>query len=142
MEVNSKYPLLEKCNPSTCISSMMMKCNRIVANIFRKHLKLFGITDSQLSMLFTITKAQDVNQKKLSDKLFMEKSTVNRNINRLMDHGYIEMSDSKLLKTTEKGRRLLEDVLPHWNKAMEETREVLNVEGINALAVVMNKLSG
>lgn len=140
MEAEKKYPLIESSNPRTCISGNMMKANRIIANVFRKHLKPFGITDSQLSILFILTKMKDVNQKKLSQFLVMEKSTVNRNISRLLQNGYIEKKDGSFLGTSEKGKDFLETVLPHWHLAMEESRSILGMEGQEAMAILLGKL--
>jgi len=138
-EEKVKYPKLDNCNPTTCISGNMMKCNRIIANIFRKHLKPFEITDSQLSMLFVITKAQEVTQQKLASLLFMEKSTVNRNIVRLIDKKYVAM-DGRMLHTTEGGKKFLEIVIPHWELAMNETKNILKGEGADALNILLSKL--
>ncbi len=136
-----EYPNIEKSRPATCISGNMMKCNRIVANIFRKYLKPFGITDSQLSILFVVTKASEVNQKKLSDRLFMEKSTVNRNITRLMNQQYIEMNGQRYLHTTKKGKQFLEKILPHWDLAMREVQDILERDGVAALSTILNRLT-
>jgi len=104
-------------------------------------LKPFGITDSQLSILFVVTKAKAVNQKKLSDMLFLEKSTVNRNIIRLIDNQYIAMDSSLFLNTTEKGKQFLEKVLPHWNIAMNEIQGILGKEGTEAVSMITHKLT-
>ncbi|WP_420320891.1 MarR family winged helix-turn-helix transcriptional regulator [Flagellimonas sp.] len=141
MSNSSNYPNIDHCNPSTCISGNIMKCKRIIANIFRKHLRPFGITDSQLSILFVVTKASAVNQKRLSEKLYMEKSTVNRNLKRLTDKNYISMDGTSFLFTTEKGKAFLEGVIPHWNNAMAEIREILDQDGENALNLILGKLS-
>jgi len=141
MDDKIKYPNIEKCNPSVCISGNMMKCNRIVANVFRKHLKPFSITDSQLSILFVVTKGKAVNQKKISEILFLEKSTVNRNISRLIDSQYIAFDSNLFLNTTQKGKQFLEKVLPHWDMAMKEIRNILGEEGIEAVALIANKLT-
>ncbi len=119
----------------------MMQCNRIVANVFRKYLQPLGITDSQLSILFVVTKGKSVNQKKLSDFLYLDKSTVNRNITRLFKEGYIYREETKFLHTTKKGKQFLEKVVPQWDLAMEEIREILGKEGEYALLLLKNKLS-
>ncbi|MGX1928016.1 MarR family winged helix-turn-helix transcriptional regulator [Flagellimonas sp. 2504JD4-2] len=119
----------------------MMKCKRIIANIFRKHLRPFGITDSQLSILFVITKGSAVNQKRISEKLHMEKSTVNRNLNRLIDSDYISTDQDSFLFTTEKGKEFLDGIIPHWHNAMAEVREILEQDGENAINLILGKLS-
>ncbi len=118
-----------------------MKANRIVANTFRKHLKPFGITDSQLSILFVVTKAPDVNQKRLSDILYLEKSTVNRNIARLIERNYIALDDRLMLSTTQKGLIFLEEVIPHWDMAMKEIRGILGKKGLAAVGTILSQLT-
>ena len=140
MRKEIKYPNIEKCDPRTCISGSMMKCNRIIASIFRKHLKPFSVTDSQLSILFVVTKVNGVNQKRITEILFMEKSTVNRNIVRLIDNKYISFDKNLFLKTSKKGKRFLEKVLPHWDLAMNEMRTILGKEGTEALSIIKTKL--
>lgn len=141
MKKKVKYPNIEKCDPRTCISGNMMKSNRIIANVFRKHLKPFGITDSQLSMLFFITKAKNVSQKQIAERLFLEKSTVNRNITRLMDQQYLSTDSNKIINTTEKGKQLLEKVIPRWNIAMKEIQSILGKEGVQAVNLILGKLN-
>jgi DNA-binding MarR family transcriptional regulator len=137
-----EFPNIKNCNPSKCISAKMMKCNRLVANVFRKHLIPFNITNSQLSILFVITKVTGLNQKKIADLLFLEKSTVNRNLKRLFDHHYISYSENSFLTITHEGKEFLEKVIPYWDKAMDEIREILNVDGENALDLLSLRLSG
>lgn len=133
------YPNIDNCNPLECISGKMMRCNRIIANIFRKHLKPFQITDSQLSILFYVTKAKMVTQKEIADFQRMEKSTVNRNIQRLKDNEYVSV-DNKTIITTEKGMNLLEIVIPEWNNAMAEATKILDDSGINAINIIHQQL--
>ena len=140
MKKEEAFPNLDSCNPLTCISGKIMKCNRIVASLFRKHLKPFGITNSQLSTLFIISKAPNPSQKMLSEKMYMDKSTVNRNLKRLIDNGYVVKLNIHDLQTTIKGKKLLEKVIPHWDKAMSEIRELLEDEGELALNTVLQKL--
>ncbi len=135
------HPHLQQCNPMTCVSGNMMKVNRIVANVFRKHLRPFGITDSQLSTMFIITKAEEVNQHKLSQFLFMEKSTVNRNISRLIANGYIKKDARMFLHTTRKGKDFLERIIPSWNKAMMEINSILGEDGTQAVDLLTKKLT-
>lgn len=141
MSTDLRYGNIEQCNPSTCISGNIMKCKRIIANIFRKHLKPFGVTDSQLSILFVITKGNFVNQKRISEKLHLEKSTVNRNLKRLIEQQFIASGNDPYLFTTENGKKFLEEVIPHWENAMAEVRAILEKDGENAINLILSKLS-
>ncbi|HFC00744.1 MAG TPA: MarR family transcriptional regulator [Phaeodactylibacter sp.] len=141
MKDTTVYPNIHRFTPSDCISGKVMKCNRIVANLFRKHLKPFNITDSQLSIIFVISKAKNSNQKKISELLYLEKSTVNRNLNRLLQKGVIAYTGKKELTLTKQGKQLLNAVIPHWEKAMTEIRILLNEDGENALNLLTKKLT-
>ena len=140
MSKSGKYSNIDQCNPLECISGKMARCGRIVSSVFRKHLKPFGITNSQLSILFVITKAPLSTQKILSEKLYMDKSTVNRNLKRLLDGHLILKEDKHIIRTSEKGMELMEQVIPHWEKAMAEIRNILGSDGEAAISLVQNKL--
>ncbi|PCJ97182.1 MAG: hypothetical protein COA50_05965 [Flavobacteriaceae bacterium] len=135
------YPNINHFNPSDCISGKIMRCNRIVANVFRKHLMQFNITNSQLSIVFVIAKVENCNQKKISEVLYLEKSTVNRNITRLLAHKIITYTDRKNLMLTTEGKQLLNTVIPFWEKAMTEIRAILEDEGANALNALHKQLT-
>lgn len=117
-----------------------MRCNRIIANTFRKHLSQFNVTDSQLSILFIISKIERLNQKKISDILILEKSSVHRNLNRLLQNGLINYKEGTTLSLTKKGKDKLETIIPHWQNAMNEIKIVLSVEGENSLNELHTKL--
>ena len=141
MKGKTKYPNIENCNPSGCISRKMMMCNRIVANVFRKYLSPFKVTDSQLSILFILAKGTDINQKKLADFLSLEKSSVNRNLKRLLSNKLITYSSGTTLALTKEGKSFLEKVIPQWNKAMAEIKSILDEDGENHLNLLVQKLS-
>lgn len=131
---------IEKFNPKSCISGQVMRINRVIANIFRSYLKPFDITDSQLTILFILSKRQDLNQKKLSEITVLEKSTLNRNLKRLFDKGFISKDDLPILRITPNGKKFVNNVIPEWEKAMNEVRHIIQLEGENALNLIYNKL--
>ena len=135
-----EYPNIEKCKPLDGISGKIMKCNRIISNTFRNHLKAFCVTNSQLSILFYLSKGKNINQKCLSDFLFLDKSTVNRNLKRLFESKYISNKNFPLIEMTVEGLTLLESVIPAWERAMIETRQKLGENGENSLDLLTSKL--
>lgn len=128
-------------NPKDCISGKVMRINRLTANIFRKHLKPFNITDSQISLLFVLTKAGPLTQKQLSDFIYMEKSTLNRNLNRLIDKNYITRNDFPLITITQTGKEFVNTIIPRWEDAMTEIRSIINKDGEEAISLVLQKLT-
>lgn len=127
-------------DPTTCLNGKMNRINRLTGNIFRKHLKGFDLTSSQLTMLFVLFKRGGVTQKELTDILFMEKSSVNRNLRRLFEKEYVSKNSFPLIEITNKGKLLLNEVVPSWQAAMKEIRLALQQDGENAVDTILSKL--
>ena len=133
---------LENYKPQLCIAGKISRCERIVSQIYRKHLADFNITISQLSILSVVAKKKGgVTQKLLSDLLFLEKSTVSRNLRRLFNNAYLVKTPPHEIKITDSGKLLLEKVIPVWDKAMLETREILKNDGENAVDLIVSRLT-
>src|SRR5690606_4203556 len=97
--------LLENFDPLTCISGKMSRLTRRTAGIFRKHLKPYGITSSQLSLLFILSKqTKGLTQTQISDIAILEKSSLNRNLQRLFEMKYLSRSEFPLITITSKGK--------------------------------------
>ncbi|WP_400078694.1 MarR family winged helix-turn-helix transcriptional regulator [Winogradskyella sp. R77965] len=139
--MNTEFPLLENCNPITCYSGRIMRIDRIISNIFRDHISNFGLTNSQLSILFYTSKKGIVSQSLLSEVLYLEKSSVSRNMKRLLQAKLLQKTNSRQIEITLKGKKLLEDVIPEWNKAMEKVNSILKPEGQHAFDLIYNKLT-
>lgn len=141
MKSEPDFPNIDNCNPLTCISGKILKCQRVISGIYRKHLQPFEITSSQLSILFICTKLENVNQAKLSKILKLEKSTVSRNIKRLLDRKLIKKEKGQVMTITHVGKLLLEQIIPEWDKAKIEAKKALKKEGEAALDLLLTNLS-
>ncbi|MBO6515707.1 MAG: MarR family transcriptional regulator [Bacteroidia bacterium] len=131
---------LESFDPRMCISGKMTRINRITANIFRKHLHPYDITNSQTTILFILSKLQGLPQKRLSEIAVLEKSTLNRNLKRLYDKELVSRKDFPVISITNKGKQFVNDIIPAWRNAMDEITNILNPEGEQALNLLHNKL--
>lgn len=141
MSTETTFPNIENCNPQMCISSKMLRCQRIISNVYRKYLQPFDITSSQLSILFIVTKMENVNQAKLSETLKLEKSTVSRNMKRLLERKLIKKEVAQVVSITHSGKILLEQIIPAWDKATAEARTILKKEGEQALDSLLHQLT-
>ena len=128
-------------NPKTCILGKVMRLNRMTGQIFRKHLNKFNVSNSQISILFVLSKRDGLTQKALGEFTKLEKSSVNRNIRRLLDQGHLTRSDFPLIKITEQGKTLVRNVIPDWEKAMFEIRSVIEENGELAIDQLLSKLN-
>lgn len=133
------YSNIDNCDPRTCIASKVNKAQRLVSNIYRKHLASSGITSSQLSILFVLSKKGKVTQQALADFLQLEKSSMSRNKKRLIEAGFIEVQKLNLF-ITKKGLEMLNDVVPFWDLAMKEAKDKLGKDGLESLNVLSANL--
>ncbi len=117
-----------------------MRINRITANIFRKHLRPFDITDSQLTLLFVLSKKDGMTQKQLSDFIVIEKSSLHRNLVRHFEKEYLTKQDFPIIRITQKGKTLVNEIIPEWENAMLEIRKLLDEEGETAINTLTSKL--
>lgn len=131
---------IDEFNPRTCISGQVMRINRKIANIFRTYLKPYDITDSQLTILFVLSKHSKLNQKQLSNITVLEKSTLNRNLTRLYNKNYISRENFPLLTISQEGKVFVNNIIPEWEKAMEEVRLIIGFEGEQNLQDLHTKL--
>jgi len=135
-----EFKNIETFNPRECISGKIMRINRITANIFRKYLAPFKITDSQLTLLFVLTKAGGLTQKQLSDFVFLEKSTLNRNLNRLIEKKFLTRKKFPVIEITQEGKLFVERIIPEWEKAMAEIRLIIGDNGEQSVSILLEKL--
>ncbi|MEQ9090228.1 MAG: MarR family transcriptional regulator [Balneola sp.] len=118
-----------------------MRLNRVTGNIFRKYLSPFGITDSQTSIMFVLSKHEDgLIQNQIASIIQLEKSSLSRNLKRLIDQGYIQKNDSSKIVITHEGKQLIEQLIPEWRKAMDEIRSYIGKDGEEALNTILSNL--
>lgn len=136
-----KYSNIETFNPSECLSGRISRIHRLTANIFRKYISPFDVTNSQLTLLFVFSKMESLTQKQLSDIVKLEKSSLHRNLKRLLDQEYLDKKNFPQIEITEKGKRLVNIIIPEWEKAMAEIREVIGEEGESSINQIHQKLT-
>lgn len=124
-----EYEHIESFNPRECLSGRISRIHRLTANIFRKHIAPFDVTNSQLTLLFILSKHCTLNQMQLATIAKLEKSSLHRNIKRLVDKKYVSKEAFPLLHLTDDGKKLVNTIIPEWEKAMTEVREIIGKDG-------------
>jgi len=128
-------------DPRVCLSGKISRIHRLTANIFRKYIAPFDVTNSQVSLLFILSKNSGLTQKQLSDMAKLEKSSLHRNLKRLVESGYIGRNYFPEFQITETGKQLVIAIIPEWEKAMAEIRSVIGEEGETAVSEIHKKLT-
>ncbi|NMH89842.1 MarR family winged helix-turn-helix transcriptional regulator [Flavivirga algicola] len=131
-----------KYNIEQCIGNRLRCLSRVVDRDFRASLKAFNITESQLSILFALTKLGKVDQGKIGEALFLERSTVSRNIKLLEKRGVLTKSSDYRpeIAITKKGLDLVQSIMPIWESLMTSFMDKLGHEGIESIKSLEQKL--
>ena len=125
-----------------CIGSRIRQLSRIVDGYFRSHLKTFGITENQMTILFALRKMGTVEQGLIGQYLSLERSTVSRNI-KLLEKRMLVVKSSQYrpdITLTSEGISMVDQLVPIWESIMDELFEKLGASGIDGLKKVEDKI--
>lgn len=128
-----------------CVAVRVRLLNRIITNIYDFALKPIGIKLNQLNILIVIYLSDEIGYDGLSKKLIMDKSTVSRNIDRMVKKGWLDVSISaeankKMIRVTKDGKELLQKVYGLWEQGQNKTTEILGVDFTKTLIFAVNNL--
>lgn len=132
-----------KYDVQNCIGNRLRCLSRIVDSEFRIMLKNFGITESQLSILFALSKLGRTEQGKIGETLFLERSTVSRNVKLLENKAILSRTDAYRpeIELTNEGELLLQQILPVWESLMDNLCDKLGEDGLQGLKNLEEKLN-
>ncbi len=128
-----------------CLAGRARLISRAVSSIYEDALRPHGITTAQMGILAAVTSLGRPRSSDVARVLCLEKSTLSRNLDRMIDHGWLEIvsgddARSQLLQATSKGARLVEKVAPAWQTAQRKARTLLGEQGAATLQRVGDKL--
>jgi len=126
-----------------CIGARLRKLSRITDSIYRRHLAGFDVTESQISILFTLSEMESIDQGAVGSLLALERSTVSRNVNLLVKKGWISKSADYRpeIELTDQGKKVVEKIAPIWEEAMDELIEKIGVEGVEIIQKLESTLA-
>lgn len=121
-----------------CIAVRLRMLNRVVTNIYDDAVRPIGITAGQLNILVTVQKLGRPRQSEVAQALFMEKSTLSRNIDRMRKIDLLSIASNddervNTLEVTPEGRALISQSMPLWEGAQKKARKLIGAEGEHGL---------
>jgi DNA-binding MarR family transcriptional regulator len=130
---------------SDCLAVRVRLIGRTVTAVYDGALEGHGLTIAQLNLLAALGKAGPCPPSMLGEVLQLERSTVSRNLNLLLRHGWIEAvsSDAKGIREvtlTRDGRAKIEAVMPQWRKAQRQAAKLLGSEGVAAVREIASSV--
>ena len=116
-----------------CLADKIRLLNRVITSTYDAAFRPLGITTSQINILTVIAKYQQASPGQLGQWLYMEKSTLSRNLDLMHKRGWVETLPGRgrahAVKMTTQGHRILQEGLPLWELAQRKTRALLGARG-------------
>ncbi|MFC0547469.1 MarR family winged helix-turn-helix transcriptional regulator [Kutzneria chonburiensis] len=121
-----------------CLAVRVRLIGRALTGLYDGALSGSGLTIAQVNLLAALGKAGPCPPSMLGEILQLERSTVSRNLNLLLNHGWIQAvsSDAKGIREvalTPAGHTKIKAVMPAWRRAQREASDLLGPAGAQAI---------
>ncbi|MBL8565638.1 MAG: winged helix-turn-helix transcriptional regulator [Hyphomicrobiaceae bacterium] len=123
---------------ATCLATRVRQLSRIITRVYDDALRPLGITGSQYTLLAQLASRDGITAVEIGTDLDIEKSTLSRNLKRLLALGHLIMDPpagrrGRGLHLTPKGQAVLKDAYPIWMDAQRRTIAVMGPESRTVL---------
>jgi len=131
--------------PKECVSYNFQKTARHLTQFYRKTISLSGLQGTQFPLLLAIKLNEPVSISSLAQLLELDRTTLSRNIKRLVEKGYVVLEREEDLRVrnvqlTENGAETLNQALPLWEKAQNKVIEQFGKEKWEKMLQSMKEL--
>jgi DNA-binding MarR family transcriptional regulator len=122
----------------TCVSTRVRQLSRIVTRVYDDAMRPHGITGSQFTLLTQLASRDGITAVEIGQDLDIEKSTLSRNLKRLLALGMIIMDPpagrrGRGLHLTPKGESVIRSAFPVWQDAQRRALTALGPESRSVL---------
>jgi DNA-binding MarR family transcriptional regulator len=128
----------------SCVATRVRQLSRIVTRVYDDAMRPLGITASQYTLLAQLAARDAITAVEIGHELDIEKSTLSRNLKRLLALGHINMDPpagrrGRGLHLTGKGQAVLKDAFPIWQDAQKRTVSAMGAESRNMLDSLLHE---
>jgi DNA-binding MarR family transcriptional regulator len=118
---------------TTCLATRVRQLSRIITRVYDDAMRPLGITASQYTLLAQLAARDGITAVEIGHELDIEKSTLSRNLKRLLALGHIIMDPpagrrGRGLHLTPKGQGVLKDAYPIWQGAQSRAVAVMGAD--------------
>ncbi len=118
---------------SSCIATRVRQLSRIVTRVYDDAMRPLGITASQFTLLTQLAARDGITAVEIGTELDIEKSTLSRNLKRMLALGLIIMDPpagrrGRGLHLTLKGQSTIREAYPVWLSAQQRSVAVMGPE--------------
>jgi DNA-binding MarR family transcriptional regulator len=132
-------------NTSTlCLATRVRQLSRIVTRVYDDAMRPHKITASQFTLLTQLAQQDGITAVEIGFTLDIEKSTLSRNLKRLLALGMIIMDPpagrrGRGLHLTPKGQAVLRDAYPVWQDAQHRAMMVMGSQSRETLDELLER---
>ncbi len=121
-----------------CLATRVRQLSRIVTRIYDDALRSHGITSSQFTLLTQLANQDGITAVEIGGELDIEKSTLSRNLKRLLALGLLTMDPpagrrGRGLHLTPKGQDVIYRAFPVWRDAQTRSVGIMGPESRSTL---------
>jgi len=118
---------------ATCLATRVRQLSRIITRLYDDAMRPLGITASQYTLLAQLASRDGITAVEIGHELDIEKSTLSRNLKRLLALHMITMDPpagrrGRGLHLTPKGQAVLKEAYPVWQAAQGRSMAVMGSE--------------
>jgi DNA-binding MarR family transcriptional regulator len=130
--------MIAESTAQACIATRVRQLSRIVTRVYDDAMRPLGITASQYTLLTQLAHQDGITAVEIGFSLDIEKSTLSRNLKRLLALGLIIMDPpagrrGRGLHLTNRGQAMLKDAYPVWQEAQRRAEAVMGPDSRAAL---------
>lgn len=124
--------------PQGCTNLKLRQLTRMVTRHYDRYVSETGLKNTQYALLSYVVKLGPIQPGDLAKRMQMDASTLTRNLQLLVAHGWLEIgagkdARSRLVEATEAGRTKQAEGQRAWQTAQTALNERLGVERVAAL---------
>jgi DNA-binding MarR family transcriptional regulator len=139
--VSSRSP---KTTSANCIAMRARQLSRIISRVYDDAMRPLGITASQFTLLTQLAQQDGITAVEICSALDIEKSTLSRNLKRLLAVGLIIVGPltgrrGRRLHLTTKGEAVIRDAYPTWQAAQQKSVRMMGLDGRTALNALLKR---
>jgi DNA-binding MarR family transcriptional regulator len=113
-----------------CVAVRLRILTRAVNKIYNDALRPYGLTVSQMNILVALLRLGEAHQQLICQALYLDKSTLSRDLNRMRQEGWVEEragidERTRLLKVTPRGKDLIDQAFEAWQAAQRDALALL-----------------
>ncbi len=125
-----------------CLATRVRQLSRIITRVYDDAMRPLGITASQYTLLAQLAARDAITAVEIGHELDIEKSTLSRNLKRLLALGHINMDPpagrrGRGLHLTPKGQAILKEAYPIWLEAQKRAVNVMGADSRDVLDALL-----